>query len=551
VSLLFVPGDDALQSRLGPTLATCDADVETCHEEEDLVARLDKELPEALVVDVANLGRRGVRLIRRVQAAHPAADVPIVAITGPSGADARADRALEDLGIYRRFSLDLPDARLRTIIDNAVADAHRYIEDQPDRYAVDVLARVWGLELTGLLRLDDGREAPVVAGGTVSGDGTELVHEALDQGGLFFEPCEREGLSDAFSVGLALWDAALALASDDFLKRMGPRSLSRLPRYERAFLLPLDDEVARLVDGATSPMPLERRLKLAGLSGEDSSDQLEALFLLGMVQFKKLKVRKGTAKPANSQPQQTASVISGAPTQAGTAAAGVGDMARLHREMVAKRLRQDVERLEKADDWTVLAISPCYERERIQEAGDRMHSRYSKMAKESTIPELKSLAQKMTARVERAVHNLERMAEIVESYGDDCVGDEREEAAFQAGYLAMAKKEWPLAVRCFTAARDLSMHSPRNLAYLGWSLANDVRLPEGQRLEEATEMLRISESLAPKASTTQFFIASIEAQMGYFDDAEQRLSGVIKSGKASVEARNLFMSVKQKKSGRG
>jgi len=550
--LLFVPGAAEREAELAPILEAVGVGVQVCSDVSAIRARLDEGLPDTLVVDVQHLNKRGVRLIRQVQSAHPAADIPIVALVGPGVGDPRAARALDELGIFRRFSADKPTARLRTLLENAVADAHRDVEGQPVRYALDVLARVWGQERTGLLTLTDGSQAAVVGGGTVDGDGTALVHRALAEGGLVFAPSDQDGLADTFSVGLAIWEAAKALASDDFMKRMGPRSLNRLPLYERAFLLPVGDDVARLIDASTTPMPLDRRLGLLAHGDEHLPAELEALFLLGMVEFKKLKVRKTAIRPGASGLAKNGpvSVVSAAQTQVGGGSGGVGEMARLHREMVAKRLRQDVERLERADDWTVLAISPGYELQRIQEAGARMHSRYSKMAQESTVPELKSLATKMTARVERATQNLESLCQAAQEFGMDCVGDDREEAAFAAGFAALRKRDFPLAVRCFTAARELSMHSPRNLAYLGWAILHDTRLPQSQRHEDASEVLKISESLSPKVPATQHFIAKLESEMGYYDDAERRLAYVIKQGGAPPEARNLYMAVKQKRSGR-
>jgi CheY-like chemotaxis protein len=552
VSLLFIPGAAEREAELIPVLESIGVGVQVCSDASAVLARVEASLPDTLVVDVQHMNKRGVRLIRQVQSDHPAADIPIVALVGPGEGDPRAARVLDELGIYRRFAADKPTARLRVLLENAVADAHREVEGQPNRYALDVLARVWGQEKTGILRLGDGMEATVVGGGTLDGEGTELVHMALEEGDLTFEPSEQEGLADAFSVGLAIWEAAMHLASHDFMRRMGPRSLNRLPLYERAFLLPVGDDLARLIDASNSPMPLERRLGLLAPDEPDLPAQLEALYLLGMVEFRKLKVRKSAARPgASASRAANSSVISHAPTQAGTGSGGVGEMARLHREMVAKRLRQDVERLEKADDWTVLAISPDYDLQRIQEAGARMHSRYNKMALESTVPELKSLATQMTARVERATSALEALTMAVNQYGPDCVGDDREEAAFAAGFKALRKRDYALAVRCFSAAREESMHSPRNLAYMGWAVLHDMRLSDSQRLEDASEALKISESLSPKVPTTQFFIAKLESEMGYYEDAERRLAYVIKKGGASEEARNLYMSVKQKKTGKG
>ena len=533
-----------------PILQSIGVGLDVCADPSAVLARIDQALPETLVVDVQNLHKQGVRLIRQVQSAHPAADIPVVALIGLGEGDPRAARILDDLGIYRRFSTDTPMARLRTLVENAVADSHRMVEGQPSRYALDLLSRIWGHEETGLVKLADGREAVVVGGGTIDSDGTQLIHAALAEGGLSFEPCEQEGLADTFSVGLAIWEAAVSLTSDDFMKRWGSRSLNRLALYERAFLLPIGDAVAQLIDASTSPMPLERRLTQLSLDDPDLPGQLEALYLLRMVEFKRLKIRKGSAKSTRSAVKNRAgSVVSSATGKAGSGGSST-DMARLHRELVSKRLRQDVERLKDTDDWTVLAISPGYDLDRIKQAGARMHSRYNTMAQESTVKELKVLALKMTQRVERATLNLQALCVAAEEYGSDCVGDSREEAAFAAGFAAQRKRDFPLAVRCFTAAREHAMHSPRNLAYLGWATLHDQRLQETERLHEASDLLKMSESLSPKIQTTQFFIAKLESEMGYYDDAEKRLAFVIKKGGASEEARNLYMAVKQKKSGK-
>jgi hypothetical protein len=94
------------------------------------------------------------------------------------------------------------------------------------------------------------------------------------------------------------------------------------------------------------------------------------------------------------------------------------------------------------------------------------------------------------------------------------------------------------------AAYDEQMQSPRNIAFMAWTL---LLLKGTNEQSQVLDYLQLSTSLRPDVAQTQYFLATAEAQSGDTDRAEQRLLRIIKRGHTSEEIQSLYRHLRSQR----
>ena len=408
----------------------------------------------------------------------------------------------------------------------------------PDRAALTILAGVWAERRSGWLCLasDDARAA-ICEGGVVSGDGMEIVDRALAEGNVWFEEDPQDGLPDAFSVGLALWDAALAasdggLGETDLLMRV----LRLNPRSRSVRDLPLSKPVKRVLNARPRNRPVYVHLEALELKGADVERELKALALLDLVSFKWGR-RRNDSDVLSIDSEGEGSRASLRPERVTSREPGVARRAELEKVLLLSRLQSEVERLERADDWTALGIPLGSGTEMIEAAAARMRHRYQREVDAPRAgPDGVEPARALLARIERAAANLL-------AGGDPIV-----EEAHRRGREAIDAGDWSQAVTCFRVARDREPQSPRALAWLGWSIYNDGQRPVAARREEGADLIKLAASFDHgDVPELQWFLARLEADAGAAEDAQRRLAVALKKHPdLPPGARKLFLSLRRR-----
>ena len=188
---------------------------------------------------------------------------------------------------------------------------------------------------------------------------------------------------------------------------------------------------------------------------------------------------------------------------------------------LVRRLRREVEMLRANDAWVVLGIPHDAERAMVTRAGERMLARYEELVAKET-GEARELAKTMLDGVRAAIDSLRE--DDAWAGGDD-PGDE----AFRAGLRAMSAGDWPLADRCFQAARDANLDSVRNLAHAGWARAHNPNRQLKERSSEGLELLLLAEQLDPGFAEGQYFLAVVLHRSGDDDGAFRRVRRALKA----------------------
>ena len=411
----------------------------------------------------------------------------------------------------------------------------------PDRAALTILVGVWAERRSGWLCLasDDAR-APICEGGVLSGEGMDIVERALVEGNVWFEDDEQEGLPDDFSVGLALWEAALkaadgGLGDDDLLKRI----LRLNPRSRSCRNLPLSKATKRVLNARPRRHPVQVHLDNLGLAADDVRRELTALSLLDLVTFKWGRRRSDAdVLSLGSDNGAERAALRPSPREAvPTREPGAARRAELEKVLLLSRLQSELDRLEKADDWTALGVPAGSGTEIIEAAAERMKHRYQREVEAPRAgPEGVEPARRLLARIERAAANLL-------SGGDPIV-----EEAHRRGREAIDATDWSKAVTCFKVARERQPQSPRALAWLGWAIYNDGRRAVDARREEGGDLIKLAASFDhDEVPELQWFLARLEADTGAAEDAQQRLARALKKHPdLPPGARKLFLALRRR-----
>ncbi len=528
VNILIVEDDQHLCTILGSVLGNDGHSVMTVSEAGTALDLIAATLPNVLIVNAHLPGVSGLDLARLVRRRPDGGSIAIVVMT--AFLDERVTRTCDELRVEqvlaKPFSvLDLAQAiRGFSLRQNPPAR-------EPESASLDIgnvteIVRLWARHATGILTVDRPpftAHVQLAGGGPVDGEGMRALTIALSGGDLEFRASDVQGAGDAAGLAELLWTRARAevLSSDTDANRGALVSRNRLT--DSAPELPLPEALARVIPYIGQPATLALLAGDADVQISDVVADLVALANLGLVTLQAQRPAPRVSGRINLPPP---------PPEAATPVADAGAL---------KRLQREVQLLTDSDPWVVLGIPHDASLDLVQRAGDRMIARYSVFC-ENANPEIRRHAAVLLDRVQSA------LAELTSPVLSHVIVSPSEEP-FRAGLRAMADGDWTLADRWFSAARDVEMDSPRNLAHLGWVRYHNPDLPLDERVPEGLDLMRLAEQFDPTYAEGQYFLATALHRRGDDDGAMRRLRRALKAQPDHVSANALAR--KLRKSGVG
>ena len=553
VAVILFSGDKQLREVLLQQLRDVHLVAEASSSTSNITNTMHTALPEALIVDLSSHPREAARLIDDSARSFPAAQIPVVTLYESRPLPNRPHIIMQCQRDER------PDDLVGRLKQHILSHQRPDIDGQANPYSLDLIGRIWRQSLNGFIHLKNTNISITMCdGGLINPDEIPILEHALTQPGLSFVPNNSFGLGDWYTVGQILFSAARTRTREGFYHQHRKKVLKARPKASRTEQLPLSEGILPLLsDRRTINQPLSRRLSSLKIDPVQVEQDLQVLWLLGLYRFQVVSASRSQARHRlqHLPPPSRSGLSSRTASLAISATSGISRTSTkggrehtsnlLRNQLEMKRLRREAESLESASDWTVLGIRPTSTLSEVQHASQRMQRRYMKLKEQTNKPEVKALANKILLRLTEAVKVLEKLVEVYVSYGPPEFYDSREEQAFSEGFSALQRQDLSRAHRLFVAAYDEQMQSPRNIAFMAWTL---LLLKGTNEQGQVLEYLQLSTSLRPDVPQTQYFLATAEAQGGNIERAEQRLLRMIKRGHTSEEIQSLYRHLKSQRS---
>ena len=252
----------------------------------------------------------------------------------------------------------------------------------PRAPALALLTSVWVRRLSGILHGPNG-EALVILGRPTDHEGLIRMVEGLYSEGLVFRQGPRLERPGHASIGPHLYEAGSRLADQAQVVARAHHVLADAPGAHAAARLPIRPGTrALMMRRRESPnVPLSTLLARFPVDRDEIIEDLSVMIALGLFRLRG-EARVGhTTTRHQSQPPP-----------------------RRRTDVLARRLRRDLDRMEGADDWTVVGVTPMMSDRVIDRACAKMLGRYGHLVADASIPnEARDLARILHHRVSSAV----------------------------------------------------------------------------------------------------------------------------------------------------
>ena len=415
----------------------------------------------------------------------------------------------------------------------------------PDGDAIQKLARAWSFKTTGVLRVRSERDWAFLVNGDCEGPrALELAILGLYKGDVSTTDMDHVAADKVYPLGPEIFRAAKRLANPSEIMAALSLALIDGAAWERMLELELSPEVRTLLEaGRPQDKSLGELMMTAKVDAMAIAGEISALVRMGCLSLVSVRRASNERSPAyysrsagaRSVPVQEAPrAARPAPKPTPTSTPGGPRKKSPYppRELRAmrRRLRREAETMETFDAWTILGIPHHASKDDAERAIERVRPRYQ--LKPGAPDDVVELAAKVLEKIEAAfVEIIEAPEQVPEetafSFGGEPESSQsttgREEEAFAAGKVALAKGDATTAVRCFRAARDERLDSARNLAWLGWAIYQDTSRDEEARVQEALAELQLADSFDSTDVDVQYFLAQVEVAAGLARSALARV----------------------------
>ncbi|MEC7113528.1 MAG: hypothetical protein VXW79_01070, partial [Bacteroidota bacterium] len=385
----------------------------------------------------------------------------------------------------------------------------------------------------------------VYSGGLSSNTDTTKVSALLQRSNLEFQEIEQDGQGDSSRMASLLWREAEAHVPVSFEIQLDKRCIETINGKRLLDELPLSEQTRRVLDQSKPHCSTTELLSELDVPATAGVRQLGALRALGLIRLGPIATRPQLGR----RNKRTASEAGRRNTRQASARVRSHPAATPDPALVLRRLKSEFERLKHADPHTILGLPRDCGADLLHGATQRMESRYSLQSRD---PDLPKEARKIAAQLARMVVEAEtsilsadakpRSARTAAppSPAPQNAAPSLEELAFSEGTKAFAAGDFKRATQCFRKARDEKIDSVRNLAWLGWAVFHHPNMPEDERIEESTDLLRLAVSFDPRNRQAQFFLAYIESKVGQAESAIKRLESVVRMHPDHREAKRLL-----------
>ena len=473
--------------------------------------------------------------------------------------------ATKGLHVARQLQKPFPllnvPGMLTEIVGNEEGQASRSVDGttiadhpatRPDGDAIQKLARAWSFKTTGVLRVRSERDWAFLVDGDCEGPrALELAILGLYKGDVSTTDMEHVAADRLYPLGPEVLRAAKKLANPSEIMAALSLALIDGPAWERMLELQLSPELRTLLEaGRPQDKSLGELLMKQKADAMALAPEISALVRMGCLSL--VSVRRATNERSPAHYSRSAGARSvpvreaprRAPPKPGRTTTTTTTTTTTRpsgprqkppyppRELRAmrRRLRREAETMETFDAWTILGVPRHASKEDAQRAIERVRPRYK--LKAGAPEDVVRLADEVLAKIEAAfVEIMEAPDEVPEetafSFGEpesvQSTSSGREEEAFAAGKVALAKGDAANAARAFRVARDERLDSARNLAWLGWAIYQDTKRPKETRVQEALAELQLADSFDSTDPDVQYFLAQVEAAAGMARSALARV----------------------------
>ena len=410
------------------------------------------------------------------------------------------------------------------------------------------LLGIWQGQKSGILReAGDSGWVSLYSGGLQSDSDQSKVQALLDSDQLEFCELHQDGEGDPSRLAKLLWREAQSHVPLSFEIQLEKRFIGLTDHARLLDQLPISEATQEILERSSPHSSTRVLLDELNLSTEDILLQLGALRSLGVVHLKPAQASHlGSARPPSparhatrprrrpNSPPNLQGQTSHAPSPA----------------LLLKRLQSEFKRLQTADPYTILGVPRGCGPDLLHGATQRMESRYSMQSRDPSLPkEARAIAAKLARMVVEAESEIltsqskpptRQSSPAKEPQPTTKEPSSIEELAFSEGTKAFAAGDYKRATQCFRKARDERIDSVRNLSWLGWAVYHHPSLPDEERIEESTDLLRLAVSFDPANRQAQFFLAYIESATGQVESAMSRLQSLVKVHPDHKEAKRLL-----------
>ena len=251
---------------------------------------------------------------------------------------------------------------------------------QPNAPALAVVAAVWTRRQSGVL-LGPVTDTVMIRGEPHRPEGVGDIVRALYTGTLVFRPGERNERPGIKFLGPHLYEAGRRLSDQAALRRQPDAYLVDAPGAEAARRLPLHPVTrALLARRPATGSPLRALFREVAVDQNRVFEDIAVLVALGLLQLDDRRTVDLPEVEETPPPPRRA------------------------RDVLARRLRRDWDRMTGCDDWGVLGVAPTMDDRAIERACDRMLRRYSGLVSDASLqPDARDLARLLHRRVGEAV----------------------------------------------------------------------------------------------------------------------------------------------------
>ncbi|MGC6509457.1 MAG: hypothetical protein ACON4U_13635 [Myxococcota bacterium] len=443
----------------GPICAT--------HNQHALIAIAQQHLPQFIIVDFSELGENTIKLLVKLRQVLPAASVPLVIIADLDLLEPTQQEALfqfpHSLTIAPQHLTDDLKWQLDMTLEGHSLDR---TDNVAHPYALEILARIWRLELSGQLeRIDTQKRIEICKGGLVSSTGINHIKAGLYGEGFRFYPSNKLGLGDWISIGKILWTAAQNRTTVGFLKNRMYLSITLAPNSGRLTAIDLPLNLRALIS-EKSNHPLKHQFKVHGLRPTQMEQNLESLFMLGLIQFRNF------SPPENNEHQNQA------PNPL------VPDE--------AEKLHQELSYLQNLNDWEILGISPTLNLSLIRyHTVKRKKSHQQYLQPGYQVQDRRTIFQ-ILQRIDTACASIISLVKTYRSFGVSELPTDEASGYFQEGHRALFRRDFRTAHNCFEEATNLNPSSGMMLALAAWSAVHVGQYSLAlERIEKAQTLLPV------------------------------------------------------------
>lgn len=254
---------------------------------------------------------------------------------------------------------------------------------EPRVPALALLTSVWIRRRSGILLGPNG-EAMVILGRPLNHQGLIIMVEGLYSEGVVFREGPRLERPGRESLGPHLYEAGRRLADQSSLMARAHLVLADAPGAHAAMRLPIRPGTRALMlrRRETPTVPLNTLLAATPVDRDEVIEDLSVMVALGLYRFRDARIsshRRRTGDESMPPPRKRTDVL-------------------------ARRLRRDLSRMDGVDDWTVVGVNPMMGDEAIDRACAKMLRRYGHLVSDASIPpDARDIARILHQRISSAV----------------------------------------------------------------------------------------------------------------------------------------------------